>query len=372
MQISPDDLTTAMWVYDIEKHRICWANQAAIKLWEAHSAKDLYNRDFSVTTSDALQESLHEYQQVFMHGHKLSVNWYFSPQGVDKQAFCQLSGLLLHDGRMGMLVEAIPANLLHSNDQRNAITLLSTYFFDGQFLSANPPFFQDFSQSIKDLSEVIDHPKTLALIYRDLQQHRRFEGDVLMRTTSGERWYRLIALKTDGKQKRDKILLQQYDIHQRKINELSLEQEALSDPLTGLMNRRGLIRKLQEFEENQHSFIIFYIDLDGFKLVNDSFGHLVGDQLLKTVSQRLLEPILEDSFACRFGGDEFILMVKDTGVASTLKHALAERLIESISAPYYDNDNHPLTLSASIGVAHYPNNTDSITDIIIYADAAMY
>jgi diguanylate cyclase (GGDEF)-like protein len=371
MTLKLENLTIPIWIYDIDHYCIHWANQPALALWESDSAEELYSRSFKRLMSSSLKESLREFQESFKHGYTLSHNWHFSPKGVDKYAFCQLSGYLLTDGRMGMLVEALPIDKLNYEMQSGLTVLLSDYSADGTLLSANPPFFQAMGRDKQRLEEVVGDASELKVLYRSLSQSGRFESDVLMRGVRGGRWYHLIAVKTQRGIEKGQILIHQYDIHQRKISELALAHEALSDTLTGLLNRRGLAQKLEYLEEQNSAFVLYYIDLDGFKLINDSFGHSVGDKVLQAVAERLLIELPTESFVCRFGGDEFV-------VVAPLSHtcfeydSLADHLIRSLSDIYDNEYVQSMTLSASIGVSQYPHDSSAMTDIILYADAAMY
>ena len=85
-----------------------------------------------------------------------------------------------------------------------------------------------------------------------------------MKGVRGDRWCHLIAVYVQAENKQQKILLHQYDIHQRKITEIALAREVLTDALTGLLNRRGLSQKLAEFEAESNGFLLYYIDLDAF------------------------------------------------------------------------------------------------------------
>jgi diguanylate cyclase (GGDEF)-like protein len=214
-------------------------------------------------------------------------------------------------------------------------------------------------------------------MYEDLSKYSRFEGDLLINSQKGERWYYVIAVNTQRHSKEDKILLQQYDIHNRKIGELELSKEVISDPLTGLLNRKGFYSKLEKIEEQKESLVLFFIDLDGFKLVNDSFGHATGDQVLKSVANRLRAILPEniEAFISRFGGDEFIVgvVIADNGAINFFDEGLfADSMVSSLSDMYHENDSYPMSLSASIGLAHYPDDINVITEVVLFADAAMY
>ena len=372
--IELDNLTSCIWLYDVDNHRILWANTPALKLWECEELEELQAIDFRPMTSHAVQASLREYQINFARGIKLTHNWQFAPKGIDKHAFCQISGYPLEDGRLGMLVEAIPISKVNYDSQIGLTTMISTYSMEGEFLSGNPPFTDAMGIKVRNLQQIVVEPRALDAIYQQLKEHGRFEGDVQLHSAKGERWYNLVAInpKSDSEQN-GSILLHQFDINRRKIMEIALEQEVLTDPLTQLLNRRGLDQKLAVLERENHDFVIFYIDLDGFKLINDSFGHDVGDDVLKEVTRRILYllPDNREHFVSRFGGDEFII-----GIEQDDRHfnysKMADDLVSNLSHPYEGPDKSSMVISASIGVALYPEDTQTFKDIILCADSAMY
>ena len=148
---------------------------------------------------------------------------------------------------------------------------------------------------------------------------------------------------------------------------------AYHDELTKLPNRHLLFEKIQheinsnDFRDQGHFYLLF-IDLDGFKAVNDTFGHNVGDELLKQVSYRLKAQMAESDFLCRFAGDEFIMLLSDRDKKSVEKMAMA--VVESLSKQYII-DSHDISISSSIGVSSF-EESDSMLSVINRADKAMY
>ena len=95
MPVALDELQTAVWVYDIEKYSIIWANQAALRLWDSPSVEDLKKRDLKTGLSVAVRDSLLQYQRAFELDQVIQENWFFTPKGKDTQAFCQFSIFLV-------------------------------------------------------------------------------------------------------------------------------------------------------------------------------------------------------------------------------------------------------------------------------------
>lgn len=146
------------------------------------------------------------------------------------------------------------------------------------------------------------------------------------------------------------------------------------DPLTGLMNRASFDRALELAIAHAacagSAAAVLFMDLDGFKTVNDQRGHAVGDVLLKEVAGRIVTCVREDDLLARYGGDEFVVLLDpltDRGVV----HAIATRVIEAVSRSFVV-DGLTVRLSVSVGVALFPEHGISADELLACADAAMY
>lgn len=164
------------------------------------------------------------------------------------------------------------------------------------------------------------------------------------------------------------------DITERKRAEGKLTQMALYDQLTGLPNRTNFFDKLEfslsNARRNKSVVALLFIDLDGFKTVNDTLGHAMGDHLLKEVAQRLRANIRESDTVARMGGDEFTVILNNIqDIEST--SGMAIKIIDAINQPieFGGNTGH---VGASIGIAIYPDHANSINSLINAADSAMY
>ncbi|MEF1168466.1 diguanylate cyclase domain-containing protein [Vibrio campbellii] len=147
-----------------------------------------------------------------------------------------------------------------------------------------------------------------------------------------------------------------------------LNYQANHDPLTGLANRSKAMRRLQEKHDLGTSQHILFVDLDGFKAVNDQYGHAIGDQLLKVVAQRLMSCVARRDLVSRLAGDEFLIAVRE----ATSCEPIAQRIIESLSKPFLFGDI-TCGISASIGVSYWPRDENSsLEEKINEADMAMY
>ncbi len=172
-----------------------------------------------------------------------------------------------------------------------------------------------------------------------------------------------------------RIVGSQTDITDRKRAEERLLHDAFHDGLTGLPNRMLFLDRLKHAitrsRRNQgHPFAVVFLDLDRFKLINDSLGHGAGDVLLEAVARRVEQSLRPGDTAARLGGDEFAILLEDVGDAETAL-AICERLQEAIATPLYLNDRQVFT-TASIGITLYQPGYESATDMIRDADTAMY
>jgi diguanylate cyclase (GGDEF)-like protein len=156
--------------------------------------------------------------------------------------------------------------------------------------------------------------------------------------------------------------------------ELKLQQQALTDELTGLPNRRLLGDRLTQAiataKRDHQIAAVLYLDLDGFKLVNDSLGHSIGDILLTHVAQRLQSRIRKSDTLARLGGDEFTVLLTRLHFKEETE-LVARSLLEALSAPFVI-ENHDITISASIGASIFPENGTDADLLLQQADSAMY
>lgn len=164
------------------------------------------------------------------------------------------------------------------------------------------------------------------------------------------------------------------DITDRMEAEAFINFQAYHDLLTRLPNRSlfkdRLNVALTQAARNNQRVAVMFIDLDRFKLINDSLGHTMGDRLLQVVSQRLLGCIRKGDTLSRFGGDEFTLLLHDTqGQQAVIQ--VAEKILESIKEPFRLGE-HDIHIGASIGVAIYPEGGNTLDALIKNADIAMY
>ena len=149
---------------------------------------------------------------------------------------------------------------------------------------------------------------------------------------------------------------------------------AYHDELTGLPNRALLLDRLNQVlagaKRHDRPFALLFVDLDRFKEVNDRLGHFAGDTLLQRVAERLLSCVRGGDTACRYGGDEFVLLLPEVDSENGALDA-AEKIRVRLASPY-DVEGHSIALTATVGVAVYPDDGQAQADLIKHADRAMY
>jgi diguanylate cyclase (GGDEF)-like protein/PAS domain S-box-containing protein len=164
------------------------------------------------------------------------------------------------------------------------------------------------------------------------------------------------------------------DISHIKRSEAELERLAHYDPLTDLPNRTLLNMQLslalERAARNKKKLAVMELDLDGFKTVNDSLGHPAGDLLLQIVGQRLTRVLRSEDVIARMGGDEFAIIIETPPAASHLSH-IADKIIQTVSEPL-DLHGHSALVTASVGIAQFPDDGSDVTSLLKAADTAMY
>lgn len=179
-----------------------------------------------------------------------------------------------------------------------------------------------------------------------------------------QRWLRITAESVG-----DDFSVTIMDITQRKESEDRMLEQALRDPLTGVLNRRGFETRAREQLRSVERAAVIYLDLNGFKRVNDDYGHQAGDALLKAFGHRLDYCLRPEDVLGRLGGDEFAIVLPDIDLKDI--HHVTERLVETNSDAYLIKGQE-IRCSVSLGVARMPEHGEELWHLISVADQAMY
>jgi diguanylate cyclase (GGDEF)-like protein len=242
----------------------------------------------------------------------------------------------------------------------------------GRFLHAEGDELVDCTgeQIVKIATNAMDPDESVELVELFRRATESGESiDTEVRHASGglTKWLRMICEPFGND-----IALTFVDITDGKAKEEQMESIARSDPLTGVLNRRGFERDASQRLTNSPddaTGALLFIDLNDFKIINDSHGHEVGDELLRIASKRLRKSLRSCDIIGRPGGDEFVALVPD--VSPEVAEKLANRLATALEEGYLISGEQ-LQCAASIGLALYPKNASTLTGLLREADQAMY
>ncbi|MBC7764899.1 MAG: EAL domain-containing protein, partial [Hyphomonadaceae bacterium] len=256
-------------------------------------------------------------------------------------------------------------------------------------LQTNEVFFNNQWQAIhEDSISLLDHDQWLAKIHpadkpmvqKFMQcafsgQEVNFILEYRFQLPMGQyKWiYAKVHVTLDDQGKASRITAFHSDIHEKKLQEERITQLAYYDPLTGLPNRTAVYEFLQNQidDDEATTFALFFIDTDNFKMVNDSFGHTIGDALVKAMAHKLSTlNCSPDAMIGRIGGDEFILCIRNLqGTAHVVE--FADKIVALFNQPF-TFEQFTIHITASVGIALYPNDGLTVVELTRNADAAMY
>jgi diguanylate cyclase (GGDEF)-like protein/PAS domain S-box-containing protein len=214
-------------------------------------------------------------------------------------------------------------------------------------------------------------------MWASLREVGHWQGEIWNRRKNGELYPQLLTINTvyDGEGLPSHYVGVMTDISQLKQSEARLEHLAHYDPLTDLPNRlllqSRLEHALERAERDRQQVAVLYLDLDRFKNINDSLGHPVGDELLAALARRLRQRLREDDTLGRLGGDEFLVVLENLE-RPQFAAGVAQTLIQLLEQPFALPSGHEVYVGASIGISLYPDDGDTVTELIKYADVAMY
>lgn len=234
----------------------------------------------------------------------------------------------------------------------------------------------------------LENEKIDLILHSDYTQTLRVLTTVRVFSTSSEpvemiflhkdgsfRYIEAIVSSLSGSIGFGKTLITLRDVTQRKEAEIKLYKRAYTDPLTGLPNRSLFSEKLQEaFNEargnKEDKFAVLFLDLNGFKQINDTFGHLAGDEILIEVARRLERVTQQESTMTRFGGDEFVILLRHLETEDQA-YRMVELIQKELSIPFFVH-GVAVSIGASIGISFSAGNWKDAEEILENADKEMY
>ncbi len=213
-------------------------------------------------------------------------------------------------------------------------------------------------------------------MWEEIRREGKWEGEIWNRRKSGEaypEWLSISSIQDDDGHTSHHVAVF-HDITEMKRKEEQIEHQAYHDALTGLPNRLLLQDRLghaiKRAERASSLAAVLFIDLDNFKVINDSLGHAVGDQMLLEVADRFQDAVRTSDTVARLGGDEFVILMDEVSSEDDAIQ-LAQRLIHTMESPI-TIENRDLFTTPSIGIAIYPRDGEEAEELIKNADIAMY
>mgnify|MGYP006271296209 CR=1 FL=1 len=255
---------------------------------------------------------------------------------------------------------------------------------EGRILAANSAFCQLTGYRISEIkgqrTSLLKSGKHDQAFYQQVWHHLTnkgfWEGDIWNRIRNGDlRCHHVsISVVRDQNLQPTCFVGMYADVTERQEAEEAVRFMAQHDALTGLANRAMFMEQLERdlalARRHGHGLALLYMDLDGFKPVNDCLGHQLGDRVLTTVAARFSAAIRDSDLLCRLGGDEFVVLVPVAGSTEELE-AMAWNLVEVSRKPFSELDAK-IQISTSVGIARFPEHGDNPEQLLSAADGAMY
>ncbi|WP_326540373.1 sensor domain-containing protein [Pseudorhodoferax sp.] len=216
-----------------------------------------------------------------------------------------------------------------------------------------------------------------AAFWQQLHERGQWSGEIWNRRRNGELY---VALQTVSAVRDASARMLRYvtvftDVTERWKDNERLRELALHDPLTGLANRHlletVLSRLLLQMPRSERRLALLFLDLDGFKAINDRLGHLAGDALLKAVAGRLSALVRGGDCVARLGGDEFVVALDNPANADEALQ-VGRRIVEALNAPFEIGAHKDVRVGVSVGIAHHGAQCAGVAELLRQADAAMY
>ncbi|MGQ7844578.1 putative bifunctional diguanylate cyclase/phosphodiesterase [Granulosicoccus sp. 3-233] len=370
-------------IFDVDHFKVLWANQAGLAFWHADSIEHLREREIEQHVTEPIVKRLQQLQtDCFEQDISLTELWTIFPGGASRTVEHSFSPFPIGDETRALLIEVVNEIFDASSDTlRSTAALLHTsamislYDADHSLIYCNPAARESLHSRCTTLPQRFINDADIYIIEEALELAECYTTELEVNTTTGPRWHEMTLQKSvDPVSGQPSILVSAVDATERRQAQQTAYKLAYTDSLTGLPNRAALTIYLDELlsiaDEEQNEFSLFFLDLDRFKIINDSLGHSIGDQLLIEVAHRLKQAVGGNSMASRLGGDEFVLIMNRVTDTAELKNA-AEKILKAMAEPVMLG-NQKLRILPSIGICRFPFDGETIASLMENADAAMY
>jgi len=277
--------------------------------------------------------------------------------------------LLLSEEKYRLIAES-SLDIIWEEDMKTNIRKYSDKLFDILgYTNDELPTFNDWYNII--------HPMDRDIVMKTRSMHKQngfIDNNVIYRVQCKNGQLKWVIANVKLQYNEDRNLIKMYgsykDITELKEKQLEINNLAFYDSITKLPNRISLHNAVRELTESKKDFTMFFLDLDNFKIINDSFGHPVGDKLLILVTERINSMNKDEYTAFRLSGDEFIIIYAGSNDRIVIEN-IASTILSKISESY-DIDGSHFHISSSIGIALYPENGADVNELLKNADTAMY
>ena len=392
-----------VWIFDLDKHGWWWGNQPALKFWGLTHLDELINKDLSGDTQGARDRTAQTFELAVKNG--LTIDpWTTYPDGKPKTLYMKHRAVLVGPDRHRAIIAYIneevnlgetPENLLLVEAMRYTTVMVTSFTFAGDIVVENPAATEAYRHLDRSLSENTHSQFSARFVNKAegtacLQQAIEEKGGRwthIMDTSAGLRKHTLDIRITRHPLSGDfLILMAEYDVTQlsEALDEAHSAQEELRklahyDAVTSLPSLNFLLQHapnyLAKAERSGQKLAIMFIDLDGFKAINDTWGHDVGDMALREIARLLSGTLRDADQIARIGGDEFVILVDDIHDDNSVA-TVAEKILYSLSHKVTINNQGTIAIQAdvgaSIGIALFPDHGTNLKQLIKVADKAMY
>lgn len=274
----------------------------------------------------------------------------------------KLSDIVFENTTEGIIITNEKGEIISVN---NAFSNITGYFFE-EIKYLNP----------KILKSGKHDREFYTNLWAELEKNGSWKGEIWNRKKNGEvypEWLNLSVVKDSNGKVLNYVALFS-DITKIKNSNAKIEYLAHHDPLTNLPNRlllkARLNKSIEKCNDLQQRLAIFFIDIDNFKMINDTYGHSIGDRIISLVAQRLQKNIRKNDTISRIGGDEFIIVVEDIIEQKNIQK-IAQKILNDFIEPI-KLEEYLFDTTVSMGISIYPNNGLNAEDLIKHADTAMY
>lgn len=377
-------LKTPVWVFDTDKNRIAYANEAACAIWQADNEAALQKRNLAKGMSSTVAKRLKQYQSDFIDcDAEFREFWTLYPNDEPVTVEVVYTGFQMSDGRMAMMCEVTgageetPETLRSTEALLHTDVMISLYTIEGKPLYMNPAARNAFPEGAAGFKDLFLQPADFRKMRAGWQRHDECRRVAKVQTSKGEKWFDLSAKRCLDAATGNKALL----VTAVDVSELTTARDkarflADRDQLTGCYNRGFMQQRLEEISTDRDgkgaNHALLFLDIDKFKQVNDTFGHEVGDKILRTFVHRVQAQIRDTDIIARMGGDEFIVLLRELSDRDERLHKRLEAIRGKILKPI-DCGSVRLNVTTSIGVSILKHGSGmDWSDIVKQADIALY